>query len=55
MIILTPITNTSRVLFPRVKHGTNDQKTRRDGTFTNPEDEASSEETSKALASCVAT
>jgi hypothetical protein len=54
-IVLTPITNTSCVLAPRVKHGTNNHEARRDGTFTNSEDETTSKETGKVLASRMAT
>jgi hypothetical protein len=53
--VLTPITNTDRLFFPCVKHGTNNHKPRRDGTFTYSEDETTSKETSKILASRVAT
>jgi len=55
VIVLTPITNTGRVLPPRVKHGTDDHKTRRDATFADSEDETKYEETSEVLASCMAT
>ena len=51
LIDLTPITDTSCVLSPRVKHGTNNHEARRDGTFTNSEDETTSKETGKVLAS----
>ena len=53
--VLTPITNTNGLFSPCVKHGTNDHKPRRDGTFTDSEDEATSKETGKALASRMAT
>jgi hypothetical protein len=53
--VLTPITNTGRVLSPRIKHGTDNQKSRRDGTFTDSENETSGEETGKAFASRMAT
>ena len=55
IIVLTPITNTSRVLPPRVKHGTNNQKSRRNGPFTDSENETNGEETGKVLASRMAT
>jgi hypothetical protein len=55
MKALTPITNTNRLFSPCVKHGTDNQKTRRDGTFTNSEDETTSKETGKVLASRMAT
>ena len=48
--VLTPITNTGRVLSPRVKHRTDNHKARRDGTFTHPENETNGEETGKVLA-----
>ena len=51
VVVLTPVTNTGRVLPPRVKHGTDDHKTRRNRTFTNSEDKTTSKETSKVLAS----
>jgi hypothetical protein len=53
--VLTPITNTNRLFSPCVKHGTNNHKPRRDGTFTNSEDETTSKETGKVLASRMAT
>ena len=52
--VLTPISNSSRVLSPRVKHGTDDHKTCGDGTFTDSEDETKDEKTSKVLASRMA-
>jgi hypothetical protein len=52
---LTPITNTSCVFSPGVKHGTDNHKARRDGTFTDPENETNYEETGKVLASRMAT
>jgi hypothetical protein len=52
---LTPITNTSRVLRPSVKHRTDNHEARRGGTFTYPENETKSEETGKVLASRMAT
>jgi hypothetical protein len=55
MIVLTPITNTSCVLSPRVKHGTDNHEARRDGTFTNSEDETTSKETGEVLTSRMAT
>ena len=54
VIFLTPITNTGRVLPPRVKHGTDDHKTHSDRTFTDSEDQTTSKETSKVLASRMA-
>jgi len=54
VIVPTPITNTGRLLPPRVKHGTDDHKTHSDRTFTNSEDETTSKETSKVLASRMA-
>jgi hypothetical protein len=54
VIVLTPTTNASRVLSPRVKHGTDDHKTCRGGTFTDSEDETKYEEASKVLASRMA-
>ena len=55
LIVLTPITNTSRVLFPRVKHGTDNQESRGDGTFTYSEKKPNNEETGKVLARRMAT
>jgi hypothetical protein len=55
LIVLTPITNTSRVLLPRVKHGTDNQESRGDGTFTYSEKKPNNEETGKVLASRMAT
>ena len=54
IIVLTPTTNTSCVLSPRVKHATNNHEARRDGTFTYSEDKTSGEETGKVLASGMA-
>ena len=54
MTVLTPISNSSRVLSSRVKHGTDDHKTCRDGTFTDSEDETKNAKTSKVLASRMA-
>jgi hypothetical protein len=54
-MVLTPITNTGRVLSPRVKHRTDNKKARRDGTFTNSENETNCEETGEVLASRMAT
>ena len=53
--ILTTITNTSRVLSPGVKHGSDDQKARHEGTFTYSEKESNNKETGKVLASRMAT
>jgi hypothetical protein len=53
MTVLTPVTNTSSLLLPRVKHSTDDHETCRDGTLTHPKDETNGEETGKALASSV--
>ena len=53
-MVLTPVTNASRVLSPCVKHRTNDHKTCSDGTFTDSEDETKYEETSKVPASRMA-
>jgi hypothetical protein len=53
--VLTTITNTSRVLCPGVKHGSDDQKARHEGTFTYSEKESNNKETGKVLASCMAT
>jgi len=53
--VLTPITNTNRLFTPCVKHGTDNHKPRRDGTFTDSEDETTSKETGKILASRMAT
>ena len=55
MIVLTPITNASCVLSPRVKHGTNNHEARGHATFRNSEDEATSKETSKVVASHMTT
>jgi hypothetical protein len=52
---LTPITNTNSVLFPRVKHQTDNHEARRDGTFAHAEDETDNEETGEVLASGMAT
>jgi hypothetical protein len=41
--VLTPIPNTSRLLSPRIKHGTDDQKARRNGPFAHSEDETNDE------------
>ena len=54
-IVLTPITNTSRVLLPRVKHGTDNQESRCDGTLTYSEKKPNNEKTGKVLASRMAT
>ena len=54
-IARTPITNTSSLLCSRVKHGTDNHETRRDGPFTHPEDETDGEETRKVLASSMTT
>ena len=54
-IFLTPITNTSYVLSPCVKHRTNNHEASRDGTFTNSENKTTSKETGKVLASHMAT
>ena len=53
--VLTPITNTGRVLSPRIEHRTDNHKSRRDGTFTDSKDETNGEETGKAFASRMAT
>ena len=53
--VLTPITNTSRELSPRIKHGTDNHKSRRDGTFTNSENETNDKETGKVFASRMTT
>ena len=53
--VLTPITNTSRELFPRIKHGTDNHKSRRDGTFTNSENKTNDKETGKVFASRMTT
>jgi hypothetical protein len=53
--VLTTITNTSRVLCPGVKHGSDDQKARHEGTFTYSEKESNNKETGKVLASRMAT
>jgi hypothetical protein len=53
--VLTPINNSSRVLSPRIKHGTDNHKSGRDGTFTDSENETNGKETCKVLASRVAT
>ncbi len=53
--VLTPITDTSRLFSPCVKHGTDNHKAGSDGTFTNSEDETTSKETGKGLASRMAT
>lgn len=53
--VLTPITNTSRVLSPGVKHGTDYHEARGDTTFTHLENETNSEETRKVFASRMAT
>jgi hypothetical protein len=53
--VLTPIPNTSRLLSPRVKHGTDNQKARRNGPFAHSENETNDEETGKILASRMAT
>ncbi len=55
IIALTPITDTGRLLSPRIKHGTDNQKARRDRPFTHPKDETNDEETGKVLASRMAT
>jgi hypothetical protein len=55
IIVLTPITNASCVLSPRVKHGTNNHEARGHATFRNSEDEATSKETGKVLASRMTT
>ncbi len=55
IIVLTPITNTTCVLSPRVKHGADNHEARRDGIFTNSEDKTTSKETGKALASRMTT
>ena len=52
--VLTPISNASSLLCPRVKHGTDDHKARSDGALTHPEDETNDEETGKVLASGMA-
>ena len=52
--VLTAITNTSRVLSPGVKHGTDNHKARHEGTFTYSKNKTSGKETSKVLASCMA-
>jgi hypothetical protein len=52
---LTPITNTNSVLFPCVKHQTDNHEARRDGTFTHAEDETDNEETGEVLASGMTT
>jgi hypothetical protein len=52
--VLTPIANASSLLCPRVKHGTDNHKARRDGALTHPEDETNGEETGKVLASGMA-
>ena len=52
---LTPIPDTSRLLTPRIKHGTDNQKARRNGPFAYSEDETNDEETGKILAGCMAT
>jgi len=48
-----PVTNTSRLLLPCVKHGADDHETCCDATFTHPKDETNSEEAGKILASSV--
>lgn len=53
--MLTPVTNTNSLLLSCVKHGTDNHEARSDGAFAHSEDEADGEETSKVLASCVAT
>ena len=53
--VLTPITNTSRVLSPSIEHRTDNHKARRDRTFTDPENEADGEETGKVFASRMTT
>ena len=53
-MVLTPISNTGRLLSPRIKHGADNQKTRRNGPFTYSEDETGDEETCKTLASRMA-
>jgi hypothetical protein len=53
--VLTPITNANRLFSPCVKHGTDNHEPRRDGAFANSEDETTSKETGKVLASCMTT
>jgi hypothetical protein len=53
--VLTPITNTSRVLSPSIEHRTDNHKARRDRTFTDSKDETNGEKTGKAFASRMAT
>ena len=53
--VLTTITNTSRVLSPGVKHGTDNQKACSDRTFTYSKNKTSSKKTGKVLASRMAT
>jgi hypothetical protein len=43
------------VFSPRVKHGTDNHKSCRDGSFTDSENKPNDEETGKVLASCMAT
>ena len=54
-MVLTPVPNTSRLLTPRVKHGADNQKARRNGPFAYPEDETTNKETRKILAGRMAT
>lgn len=54
MKALTPVANTSSLFCSRIKHGADNHKARRDGTFTHSEDEAGGEETGKVLASGMA-
>ena len=51
--LLTPITNTSSVLSPCVKHRTDNHETRCDGPLTHTKNESDSEETGEILASCM--
>ena len=53
--VLTNVTNTSCLLSPGVKHGSDDQKSRHDGTFTYSENETSGKEIGKVLAGCMTT
>jgi hypothetical protein len=53
--VLTKVTNASRLLSPGVKHGSDDQKARHDGTFTNSKKETSDKENCKVLAGRMAT
>ena len=55
MTVLTTITNTSRLLFPRVKHGADDQEPRSDATFTYSENKTNGQEPEEVLASRMAT